>query len=775
MGTCISVLESVDSQPKTKSSNQYELYRDSRRISDPTSLDTMQMSHLDVSPRQFDILAYLHAESCKYSCQPDELTFRHLKGILGSKFKQYLDLYTEDDFHLQENWQLTTLIARHLLNHLSSKQKHLDIYCQKLTTSQTSAPAVATAVSRKASTLSAIKEAFYDVSNQLGCPPSALCVFYSSVHPSDLIQSTITSLAPDIPFYGCTTHSTVITEKGVAKDISSETPVFSFLAIRDPKGFYFSKGIPLTDPDSLTDQISQVCDEAMTEAKKHGNDNLLSVAYAGKPGHESCIISSLETYFPKTVSIFGCVASFDTSTTNECSVVSSAPEEECWLSLLFIFSSCPAVSRFTSGFAPTATSGIITKTSSNRTIEEIDNEAAAVVYSKWAPGTINDLLTSEEINRRKKTDTKDPILTRTTLFPLGILSEESDEEEETYQLLVPAYLTKSLGISLFVDVEEGQELTLMAGTRKQILRRVIALNRLIQGSLCSIHGGLFLWCAAVQGVFDEEDFEKLVFPRIKRIYKDAPFLMMFPYGEVGKLGYSTTNKHLNLSFGTLSFGVSCPLAPAESNESLAMLFSDIQDSTRLWVDYPEEMNKVSALHDSIWSKALSNPCFNAYAVKTEGDSYFIVSRNAKSLLSLALYVQFQLLSADYPANILNDPLCKVVCDENGKILFRGIRIRFGINVGSAFSIRTHSVESSRKDFFGPSVNLASRICNSAKGGQIFIGDEARQACEDYDFALFGGGSFKNIGEFCLKGFQCLTRIYEVGLNCFNDRTYDSFD
>ena len=68
-------------------------------------------------------------------------------------------------------------------------------------------------------------------------------------------------------------------------------------------------------------------------------------------------------------------------------------------------------------------------------------------------------------------------------------------------------------------------------------------------------------------------------------------------------------------------------------------------------------------------------------VTTEGDAFVVAFHDPIDAVGWALHVQLALLEAPWPPEVLQHPQARVdVCPE-GKLLFRGLRVRMAINTG----------------------------------------------------------------------------------------------
>lgn len=191
-----------------------------------------------------------------------------------------------------------------------------------------------------------------------------------------------------------------------------------------------------------------------------------------------------------------------------------------------------------------------------------------------------------------------------------------------------------------------------------------------------------------------------------------------------------------------AFGISAEelvaAAPGESSEDaarsnhnppspdfVAVVFSDIQGSVPLWERDPETMRAALTEHHRTIRSAIAD--FTGYEAKTEGDCFMIVLADAATALDLCLAVQAALLAADWPAELRENPEAADVYDGTGALMLRGLRVRMGVHVGHAWA--EIDPTTGRTDYFGPTVNRAARVMQSAHGGQVLVTREAWTAAE----------------------------------------------
>ncbi|CAG8480681.1 9918_t:CDS:2, partial [Scutellospora calospora] len=174
---------------------------------------------------------------------------------------------------------------------------------------------------------------------------------------------------------------------------------------------------------------------------------------------------------------------------------------------------------------------------------------------------------------------------------------------------------------------------------------------------------------------------------------------------------------------------------------IALVFTDIKNSTFLWETMPEEaMRSAIKSHNNIMRRHLRN--IGGYEVKTEGDAFMVSFPTVASALLWCFTVQIELLKADWPKEIIASEDGKEICYEHDKeVIYKGLSVRMGIHCGTpVFEL---DIVTKRMDYFGPMVNRAARICNAADGGQICVSSDVESEISGF---MHGGSGSKNIGD-----------------------------
>ncbi|WBW71620.1 adenylate cyclase [Schizosaccharomyces osmophilus] len=150
--------------------------------------------------------------------------------------------------------------------------------------------------------------------------------------------------------------------------------------------------------------------------------------------------------------------------------------------------------------------------------------------------------------------------------------------------------------------------------------------------------------------------------------------------------------------------------------SIAMVFTDIKNSTLLWERHPVAMRSAIKTHNTIMRRQLR--ATGGYEVKTEGDAFMVCFQTVPAALLWSFSVQLQMLSADWPNEIVESVQGRTVLGPKNEVLYRGLSVRIGVNYGVTVSELDPITR--RMDYYGPMVNRTSRVVSVADGGQIAV-------------------------------------------------------
>ena len=167
--------------------------------------------------------------------------------------------------------------------------------------------------------------------------------------------------------------------------------------------------------------------------------------------------------------------------------------------------------------------------------------------------------------------------------------------------------------------------------------------------------------------------------------------------------------------------------------TVTFLFTDIEGSTRLWEERPDEMRAALAEHDALVRGAID--AHGGYVFSTGGDGFAVAFSRAHDAVDAARKAQ---------AALAVHPL---------------IRVRIGIHTGE--------VQERDGDYFGPAVNRAARIMAVGHGGQVLLSAVTQ--------ALVASAEVVDLGEHRLRDLTSRERVFQLGEARFPPlRSLDAF-
>jgi len=200
---------------------------------------------------------------------------------------------------------------------------------------------------------------------------------------------------------------------------------------------------------------------------------------------------------------------------------------------------------------------------------------------------------------------------------------------------------------------------------------------------------------------------------------------------------------------------------------VTLIFTDVESSTALWELSSEEMMRAIKLHNEVILRLIEET--ECYFVKVEGDAFMVASGDVFNGVLLALRIQEELLHAEWSEKLLSFEPTKEHRAEDGRILWRGLRVRVGIHAGEPYvekdPVRGFS------DYFGNDVNKAARIEGCAQGGQVAISNVVYEKIKDRldEFPMPVECTF--YGSVALKGIKGEESVYHIIPSALNDRPF----
>lgn len=389
---------------------------------------------------------------------------------------------------------------------------------------------IANAVSTLSDTRLACREAYNELVQKLGAPPSWMTVHATSKHDGQALADTLRDIAPDIAYQGGTSCQGIMTESGFH---SADGLALGLFGILDPHGRYTVVGAEF-DGDPRHQAAALI-----GKALQHGGIMPALIWITSAPGQEESLIAGIESAFTRFTlpPIIGGSSADNDINGDWYQLANGSVFRNGWVAAL-LYPSTPIHFAFDSSYDPTAHSGIVSKCS-GRTLHEINRRPAAEVYNEWTGCSIADKLDGGQI------------LEQSTFFPLGREVVHS-RNITAYQPSHPAAVTAQGAITLFTEIQLGERITLLKNSSSNLVDGVdrVTTKALKGVERGGIAGALVVYCAgcmmAVRGRMPE------VAARFSEALGGRPFLGIHTFGEQG-CAVPSENTHANLMMSVLIF------------------------------------------------------------------------------------------------------------------------------------------------------------------------------------------------------------------------------
>ncbi len=167
-----------------------------------------------------------------------------------------------------------------------------------------------------------------------------------------------------------------------------------------------------------------------------------------------------------------------------------------------------------------------------------------------------------------------------------------------------------------------------------------------------------------------------------------------------------------------------------TNAPLTFLFTDLENSTRLWDEFPGEMRPVMARHDALLKETVES--HRGRIVKTTGDGLHAVFESAADAFAAALAGQQAISAESWPEAI------------------GAMKVRMGLHTGES--------QERDGDFYGSSVNEAAKITGIAHGGQVLLSEVTRLMLRGQ---LPAEVTLRELGQHRLKGLAAPETVFQL--------------
>lgn len=357
----------------------------------------------------------------------------------------------------------------------------------------------------------------------------AWILIYSTVDQScaDAVQSAARRF-PGVPIFGATSFQGVLHEGGFSRGVFG-------LAGEKSDGVDVAHVIRKTSGRKARNEAKAAAQEIVDRLGRRPDALLLHAT----PGFEERLLEGVADAFDGVApALYGGSAADDDLSGNWRVFTETSVESEGFL-LVGFASKTPIHGSFVAGYNPGTKRGKVTA-GHERVVRTIDGRPAARVYNEWLDGALDDVL-----------ETGGNVLGRTSLHPLGRLVDRVGAVPR-YLLSHPHAIGRDGTLSLFTDIQLGDELVLMVGSSDALVDRTDQVAQRAARSAGALRGGILVYCAGCVGTIGDRahDVAHRFHDRIGRV----PFLGVATFGEQGcYVGAKAQNRHGNLMCDAILF------------------------------------------------------------------------------------------------------------------------------------------------------------------------------------------------------------------------------
>lgn len=314
----------------------------------------------------------------------------------------------------------------------------------------------------------------------------------------------------------------------------------SILAIHDAAGSYGVASVQ-QDPALIRQQAAATVMAAIANAGRDAELPAL-IWCMQAPGFEEQIITGIQQVVGDQVPILGGSAA-DDDVSGQWNQFDGITLGQHLLVIAVLYPSVAISSYFSSGYSDGNIQGIVTAVQGRR-ILEIDQQPALQVYNRWLdqaglapmqPGVVMSASTFHPIGRAL----------RARDIPFSLLS-------------LPTSVAEDGSVELLSELQPGDQISLMHGSKEQLVRRAAHVVRVASNNLRLQHdvepaAALIVYCAGCMLAVRDQIAE--VQHSLSANLPGIPYLVAFTFGEQGCFA-DGLNRHGNLMISAVIFGQS---------------------------------------------------------------------------------------------------------------------------------------------------------------------------------------------------------------------------
>lgn len=340
------------------------------------------------------------------------------------------------------------------------------------------------------------------------------------------LRQALATALPGVPFVGVTSCRAVVGAGAVLPGPRAAAALW--LTGSEVKAAVAGQSVVVAD-EAVGRQLARKVTQSL------GGASASFALFHGTPGTEEALVRGLGQELKPGIAVLGGSAA-DDEIAGKWSVFTHEARYVTGAVLALVSWPGKLAAPWISGATHTPQKGVVTR-AQERTILEIDNRPAAVVYDEWLGGALGSAMSSGE-----------GILGKTTHSPLGVMRESGITLVHPERVVQP-----TRGLATFAEVLKGETVTLVRSTKVGMQGRPanVVSRAMSETGLAQLKGVLLIYCAGCMLAIDP-DTQAMV-KALQGVTGAAPLVGSFNFGEQG-CHAGAKPEHGNLMTGALLLG-----------------------------------------------------------------------------------------------------------------------------------------------------------------------------------------------------------------------------
>lgn len=347
-------------------------------------------------------------------------------------------------------------------------------------------------------------------------------LFTSCVYNQEELAKGVASIAPNVPFLGCTSSAAICTHDGY---LNKETGYAGMMSFGGDVEVVVA-GSEKTN-ETAREIGARIAKEAVSQVK--GTDIEPDYFFmTASPAEEEEYLKGIQDVIGD-IPVFGGSAA-DNTVEGNWSIICNDKVFSDGCAIAIFYTDTKMKNIYTGAYHETDNVGIITKLNGLRTLVEIDHEPAVKKYAEWTGKSVDTLMGSN-------------LLVESICAPLGVKDPIGNVTAVRHPMFANDDLSMNIGANLALNTAVIQ----LSNTPDGILKaNEETVNKLNQSMNHEVSSYFLVHCGGRRLGLSLAQIEDKIYPEVKKATGDKEFLMVFTFGEYG------ANEHSANTVGGLS-------------------------------------------------------------------------------------------------------------------------------------------------------------------------------------------------------------------------------